>query len=172
MPDLLTHAAIGALLRVRASRSPLVWFVVGSCLPDLASRLFGLGIAAASWIAGFRVSVAVLEATGLAHVPLPYLVLCLLLALLLPRSVRSMAFVNLALGGSLHFALDTLQTHINGGYYLLYPISMRRMELAWIDTADSLAWLPFLAVGVGVVYGVRSWWSRRVRTGTASGGST
>ena len=172
MPDLLTHAGIGALLRVRATRSPLVWFVVGSCLPDLASRLFGLGIASASWIFDFRVSVSVLEATGLAHVPLPYLVLCLLLALLLPRTLRTVAFANLALGGLLHFAVDTLQTHLNGGYYLLYPFSMRRMELAWIDTADSLEFLPWLAVGVGIAYGVRWWWSRRVRTGTAAGGST
>jgi len=172
VPDLLTHAGLGVLLRIRASRSPLVWFVVGSCLPDLASRLLGLGMVTASWIFGFRVSASVLEATGLAHVPLPYLVLCLLLALLLPHTVRSVAFANLSLGGLVHLGLDTLQTHLNGGYYLLYPLSMRRMELGWIETSDSLGLLPYLVPVVVIALGARGWWSRRVRSGTGSGGST
>jgi len=172
VPDLLTHAGLGTLLRIRARRSALVWFVVGSCLPDLASRLFGLGIATASWILDFRVSVSVLEATGLAHVPLPYLVLCWFVAMLLPRTLRYVAFVNLALGGLLHLGIDTLQTHLNGGYYLLYPFSVRRFELAWIETSDSLALLPWLVPVVAIALGSRWWVERRVRRRTAAGGST
>ena len=146
MPDLLTHAGIGVLLRSRAPRSALVWFAVGSCLPDLASRLPGLGLALLSWLTGVPVSLPVLEATGLCHMPLPYLVLCVLVALLLPRPTRTTAFLNLWIAGWLHLFLDTLQRHLNGGYTLLYPFSLRRMELGLIENDASLRVAPLLAL--------------------------
>jgi hypothetical protein len=161
VPDLLTHAGIGLLVRAGAPRSPLVWFVVGSTLPDLASRLPGLGMVLASWLLGFGLPVNVLEATGLGHMPLPYLVLCGLIALLLPEDLRWTAWLNLSLGGLLHLALDTAQTHLVGGYRLLYPFSMQRWELGLIETEDSLALLPWLALVVAVVLAGRAWWSRR-----------
>ncbi len=155
MPDLVTHAGVGVLLRARAPRSSLVWFAVGSCLPDLASRVPGLGLALASWLTGLPVSLPVLEATGLCHMPLPYLVLCGWVALLLPARTRATAFVNLWVAGWLHLSLDTLQRHLNGGYTLAYPFSMRRMELGWIENDASLTVAPVLGLALLGVLGWR-----------------
>ncbi len=164
MPDLVTHAGIGALLRVRASRSALVWFTVGSCLPDLASRVPGLGLALISWLSGVPIPLPVLEATGLCHIPLPYLVLCALVALLLPRPIRGTAFLNLWAAGWLHLALDTTQRHLNGGYTLLYPFSSRRMELGWIENDASLYVAPLFGV---VLLGTFGWRAIRARRAPA-----
>ncbi len=163
MPDLLTHAGIGVLTRSRARRSALIWFAVGSCLPDLSSRLPGLGLALVSWITGIRMSLPVLEATGLCHNPLPYLVLCALIALLLPEHTRRTAFVNLWLAGWLHLAIDTTQRHLNGGYTLLYPFSMVRWELGWIESDASLRVAPLFAgalVAVLALRGLVAWRAR------------
>jgi len=162
VPDLLTHAGLGLLLRCRAQRSPLVWFVVGSALPDLASRLPGLGMALAAYLLDFGLPSNALEATGLCHMPLPYLLLCALIALLLRVDIRRMAFTNLALAGLLHLALDASQTHLVGGYRLLYPFSMVRWELGLIESEDSLSWLPWMALAVVTALAVRWWWARRV----------
>jgi len=176
VPDLLTHAGIAVFARFRAPRSALIWFVAGSCLPDLASRLPGLALAMASWLLGISVPLSVLEATGLCHNPLPYLVLCPLVALCLPAQVRRVAFVNLVAGGLVHLALDTAQTHLNGGYYLLYPFTLRRFELGWIEADASMVVLPYLAVGALAMLGWRFWrFKRSGRSrpgGRATGGST
>lgn len=161
MPDLLTHTGIGALLRVRRPRTALVWFVIGSALPDLASRLPGLGLALVSWITGIQMSLSVLEATGLCHTPLPYAVLCWLVALLLPRPIRATAAVNLLAGGWLHLALDATQTHLNGGYTLLFPFTLRRFELGWVEADDSLMLAPLFAAALATVVGWRWWRDRR-----------
>ena len=176
MPDLLTHVSVGVFVRGRAARSALVWFVVGSCLPDLASRLPGLGLALAAWLMGIQIPLPVLEATGLCHNPLPYLVLCVLVAMCLPEQIRRMALLNLVAGGLLHLALDTTQTHLNGGYYLLYPFSMSRFELGWIEADASLVVMPYLLAGSLLVLGWRLWKVRRSgrsRPGdSGAGGST
>ncbi len=167
MPDLFTHASIGLFARSRAPRSPLVWFVIGSCLPDLASRLPGLGLAALAWLLDLQFPLPVLEATGLCHNPIPYLVLCLLVAMCLPAALRSTALVNLAAGGLLHLAIDTTQTHLNGGYYLLYPFTLRRFELGWIESDASLSVMPYLVTGALGVLGWRLW--RVSRSGRSRG---
>lgn len=163
MPDLITHAGIGVLLRSPARRSALIWFAVGSCLPDLSSRLPGLGLALFSWLTGIQMSLPVLEATGLCHNPLPYLVLCALVALLLPAHTRRTAFLNLWLAGWLHLAIDTTQRHLNGGYTLLYPFSMRRWELGWFENDASLTVAPLFACALVAVLTVRALAAWRAR---------
>ena len=173
MPGLLSHATVGLFIRSRARRSALVWFVVGSCLPDLASRLPGLGLALAAWLVEFEVPLPVLEATGLCHNPLPYLVLCGLVTLCLPMDLRRVAGINLAAGGLLHLGLDTAQSHLNGGYYLLYPFSLERFELGLIESDASLTLLPYLLLGAVVLLGWKLWRSSGNRPGgRAAGGST
>ena len=176
MPDLLTHASVGVFVRGKAARRALVWFVVGSCLPDLASRLPGLGLALAAWLLGVQIPLPMLEATGLCHNPLPYLVLSLLVAMCLPAQIRWIAWVNLVAGGLLHLAIDTTQTHLNGGYNLLYPFTLMRFELGWIEADASLSVLPYLATGALFVLGWRIWRFRRSGRsrpgGRAAGGST
>lgn len=172
MPDLFTHVSVGLFVRSRAPRSPLVWFVIGSCLPDLASRLPGLGLAALAWLLDLRLPLPVLEATGLCHNPIPYLVLCLLVTMCLPEAMRRCALFNLAAGGLLHLAMDTTQTHLNGGYYLLYPFTLRRFELGWIEADASLSVMPYLVVGALGVLGWRLWSFRgRGRSQAAGRGS-
>lgn len=162
MPDLLTHAAIGAMLRARAPWHSMGWFVLGSVLPDLASRLPVLGLVNASSAFGLTVSLPLLEGLSVCHTPLPYLLLCWLVALLVPRAHRAVAWWNLSAAGLLHLALDATQQHLQGGYMLLFPLSITRWELGWVQAETSLKVLPLLAVAVGVVLGVRWWRGRRL----------
>lgn len=161
MPDPLSHAAIGALLRARAPAEPLAWFAVGSVLPDLSSRLPTLGLTALSELAGFEIPLPLLAGLSVCHHPLPYLLLCWLVALLLPRAVRLTAGLNLAAAGLLHLALDATQRHLEGGYRLLFPLSSGQWELGWIDADWSLHALPWLLLVVAGVFGVRAWRWRR-----------
>jgi len=166
MPDLLTHAAIGALVRSEAPRQGLLWFVVGSMLPDVASRLPALGLVTACGWFDFSVPLPLLEGLSVCHTPLPYLVLCWLLALCLPRAVRAVAWINLSLAGVLHLALDATQRHLGDGYRLLFPLVNTKWELGWIDAEASLRYLPLTGAVVLLALGIR-WWRRRRRGGLA-----
>ncbi len=161
MPDLITHAGVGLLLRLPARRSPLVWFIVGSCMPDIAARLPALSLALASAVFGFEISEVWLDATAMLHLPLPFLLLCLLVALLLPISIRRVAFRNMALGGLVHLAIDLTQYHINGGYRVFYPFSMEMFELGWISNEASLDWLPYSAPLFALALLVKIGWEKR-----------
>jgi hypothetical protein len=162
VPDLLTHAALGSMLGVASRRRVLIWLVVGSVLPDLASRLPGLGMALASRLLGFSVSYDLLQSVELGHVPSAVVVLCLLIALLLPAHMRSAVLLGLGCGSMVHLALDTAQRHLTGGYLVLYPLSMKRFELGLVDSEASLDLLPY-TVGAAVVLLVVRWASRRRR---------
>lgn len=157
MPDLITHAGLGLLLRIPARRSPLVWFIVGSCLPDVAARLPALTLALASSVFQFSLSQAWMDGTGMLHLPLPFVLLCLLMALLLPLDIRRVAFVNLALGGVVHLTLDLTQYHLNGGYRVFFPFSMSMFELGWISNEASLDWLPYTVPVFALVLLIKVW---------------
>lgn len=132
MADLVTHAAVGALVKA-ASRGPhAAAFIAGNMLPDILSRLPAL-------VLGYIHQ----------HVPLPHLLLygwnplhmpagmilaAWLLALLFPVPIRRGVFLNLLGGMALHLGLDLLQSHLGVGYALCFPLSHTTYELGWIGS--------------------------------------
>jgi len=158
MPDLLTHAATAYLLkRVLSPRRHLVPFLLGSALPDLVSYL-PLAITSATPVLarelaqGTQVTSTALP-LWIEHVPeffypfhgiLPFLLLCGLLAFLVPAADRRGVFLNLLLGGLLHLGMDLLQVNHHQHSYLLFPFSWRAYSLGWIGTESSLSVAPFL----------------------------
>jgi hypothetical protein len=136
MPDLLTHLAAA---RVPAAclkdRRIGVLLVFGTFLPDLVNK--GL-----YWVtrSGEDFAHPSHSVAGLA-------LLCYLAALFVEESLRRPAFGALLAGGLVHLALDTIKT--NGGFgasELLYPFSLRPMELGWIHPEDVIFLIPFDAL--------------------------
>lgn len=98
---------------------------------------------------------------GVLHVPIPFVLLSVFLALLYPvQSERVSLFRNVCLGGLLHLAVDFLQVHIDGGSYpVFFPFSLKGYELGWVSTEASLDWIPWL---VPIALLAEGWYRRRM----------
>jgi membrane-bound metal-dependent hydrolase YbcI (DUF457 family) len=141
MADLLVHVAssfaVGRPLRDGRLRAILY---LGVCLPDvLYKTLLYLGNAP-SWLC---------EPT---HSPLGLLPFCYVGALLFEEAWRKRAFAALLAGGWLHLLVDLGKNYLGSGVICwAFPFSMRRVELGWYNTEDTVRFmLPALAV-MGVV---------------------
>ncbi len=161
MADLVTHIAVGHLLK-RTSRRPEhpLIFALGACLPDLLGRVPGLLAAGLDNLIGIELAPYFAFGVDALHTPIPYTLCCLFFAYLVQEPQRRMVFWNLTLGGFTHFAVDLPQTHIAGGYRLLFPFSWFELELQWFSTEASLKVAPWLALAA---LGVELWFQRRAR---------
>jgi len=152
MPDLVTHIAVGHILK-RLSPYPgdPYLFALGSALPDLVSRGPVALLLLVEHFVGWEAPGSIMAALPVLHSPLPYTLLCLLWALHLPPPVRTGDFWQLFLGGQIHLLLDTLQRHLDYGQRLLFPFSWSDFEAGWFDTEDSLSVAPYLVVAALIV---------------------
>ncbi|GFK93755.1 hypothetical protein NNJEOMEG_01589 [Fundidesulfovibrio magnetotacticus] len=146
MPDLVTHLCAAQLARRGGERLarrelaefPAACWLLGNCLPDLLARVPGM----------FCTS----RLFQLLHEPVPCLLACYALCMLLPGRLRRQAFAWTAMGSLLHQALDMLQRTVGGpSQFWLYPFSWRSwdMGLFWPDQAILAA--PFLLAAVAAV---------------------
>lgn len=132
MPDLISHLCVAHLARRGGERLarrelpefPAACWYLGNCLPDLLSRVPGMFSAH--------------RAFQLLHEPLPALLSCYALCLLLPLRLRRAAFAWGALGMGLHQLLDMLQKTLGvTGQHWLFPFSWATWNagLFWPDQA-------------------------------------
>lgn len=160
MPDLMTHLATTHLLRRTWECTQGKEFTprhaaslyVGGCLPDFISRMPGVvtGVLHTAGLISrenFIICQYILESL---HAPIPVAIAAYLLALLLPEIGRSRNFMLLAVGSTLHFILDSLQTTLGvSSGALLFPFSWTswHLNLFWPDQAIlSLPWLGAVIV--------------------------
>ena len=140
MPDLFTHLAAA---RVPAAflRDPRLGalLVFGTFVPDLVYK--GL-----YWVAR-----AGDDFGNPSHSLLGLVVLSYLAALFVQPALRRSAFAALLAGGLVHVALDALKHHEGfGSADLLFPFSLRPMEVGWIHPEDVVFLVPAAA---GVLLG-------------------
>lgn len=156
MADLLTHVAVGHILkRLSPHPSHPVLFALGNAAPDLIGRAPGLALYVLETLLKQDMPYSITLGFDAFHMPVSYTLSCLLLAWLLPEAWRKLVFLNLLLGGFLHFLVDLTQTHMDGGYRLFFPFSWVDFELGWIGSEDSLfvaAPLALCALAVEIRY--------------------
>ena len=144
MADLVTHAAIGVLLKVATSRKHAAAFVAGTMLPDLLSRVPSMIFSAA------RVFVDVPELLIYGwdplHMPAGMVVSAYAISMLFVAEQRAGVFVNLLGGMLLHIGVDLLQSHLGVGYPLLFPFSSRAFEFGIIGSEATVPLAIPLAV--------------------------
>ncbi len=160
MADLVTHLAVGVLVKVAVGaasgrRRGLPAFLVGSVLPDAASRVPTIGM---TWLLhrGLPIPEPLIYGFYVLHMPLGLLALCFLLAALFAERERSAAFADLLGGAALHFAVDLLQRHYGPGYMLLYPLSRFSWEARLIGSEDTVFVAPLLAAAAALAWAL-SW---------------
>ncbi len=149
MPDLLTHWASARIpgMFVR-DRRILAFLIFGSFLPDLAAKLPRILV----WTDR--------EFLGPSHSLVGLLLICYAASLFVEERLRKPAFGALWAGGLLHLALDLTKDYV--GIYsagLLYPFSIRKFELRWIDPEDVVLLMPPAAA----VLVLAAWIERRYR---------
>lgn len=159
MADLLTHIAIGHLLK-RVSPWPThpLLFALGTTVPDLVGRAPGLALYLLEVWTKRDMPYIVTLGFDAFHMPIPFTLACLMVAWMVPVDFRRTLFWNLLLGGYLHFGVDVFQSHIDSGYRLFFPLSWVDFELGWIGSEDSLYVAVPLALGA---LGVEVWYRRR-----------
>ncbi len=153
MPDLLTHFTGSYLLKkVIAPKFNMVPFLMGATLPDILAYI---PIVVAGYIPSglFPAWLVKLPYFFLPfHSLFGFFLFSWLWALLFAEEARSGVFINLALGGLLHFVMDALQVQHGELGLLFFPFSWRSVHLGWIETEASLQILPYLVFLAGVVF--------------------
>ena len=144
MPDLLTHILAAQALRrlpeIRRGRlftlRLAAFFLLGAILPDLLNRPFTI-VTGQLWVSWLTMPT---------HTPAGCLLLCYLIAMLVPfQDERKSLFFSLLLGCGLHFGLDILQRHIGGGgYFWLFPFSWHRFQVPLFWPVNAICGIPFL----------------------------
>ena len=132
MADLVTHAAVGVLLKAATSRTHAAAFIAGALLPDLLSRLPSMICSAARVIVD--VPSLLIYGWDPLHTPVGMLLSAYAISLLFVAEQRVGIFWNLLGGMLLHMAIDLLQSHLGVGYPLLFPFSTRAFELGVIGS--------------------------------------
>jgi hypothetical protein len=148
MADLVTHGCVAVLWACLPRRTPpgeahVAPFVLGTCLPDLASRV----PAAAATVARWRWPAIPEEAIHVfapLHMPVGIVLVALLASYAFREEVRPAIARALVGGGLLHLAVDLTQRHLGVGYLLLYPFSTWDVELGWIGSEDTVLAVPVL----------------------------
>ena len=154
MADLISHALSAVLVRGRRTADPvLLWFVTGTILPDLLSRAPFVALRLVQSL-GFIPEYSLQEnwiplGFNFPHTPAGIGLVALLCAVLVPRwlitPLPRLGFALwLSLGGLLHLAIDLLQEHLQAGYFLFYPFSVRAFELGLVRSDGSVLFLPVL----------------------------
>lgn len=169
LADLLSHVLVGHIAK-RLSPWPrgALIFAVGSALPDVVGRVPRIVMGMVDVRGRLAIPPMLYDLWNALHLPIPFLILCALIALAAPARFRRPLWRNLALGGLLHMAVDFTQHHIDPTIYkCLWPFSFQGWELGWVSTEASLAWLPWLAPAALLV---EAWHRRRARGDVAREG--
>lgn len=144
MPDLITHSLVSRLLLCGRLKKYLLFFLIGTILPDVLSRIPNFFIRSCYRCSWF---ITVL------HSPVIVILFILILVLLFPKN-RLGIFLSLTFGMFFHFCLDLFQRHLGGGYYWFFPFSFRFWELGLFWPETSLEFIPYLVLATLIVYGV------------------
>jgi hypothetical protein len=140
MPDWITHIAVAWILctvigfkykQFNPSNTAIV--MVGAILPDFV-QIGSLGI----W--------SFVEPL---HIPIGTLIIAAMISLAFQE--KKMVFLFLILGFTTHYALDLLETSINGGIYLFYPLYWGQYQFGLIPTDDYIITIISLIL-VFIVY--------------------
>lgn len=142
MPDLTTHVAVARLAReipvVRRwlaagspepARAALACYYLGALLPDLVTRPLHILVPSLS------------SHVHVFHSPVCVVLWTIVATALFAPSLRAMAFRTLLAGAATHVAVDLVQRHVAGGYYVWFPVSLDRTTagLLWSDQVVLLA---------------------------------
>ena len=158
MPDLITHIALGHLVRrpldIQHEKRPTMpfrlIFYFGTVLPDILTR---------PWYIIFPETY---EWTLPFHTPLGMLLTCILISLLFAPSLRRRVFINLTAGAFFHFVLDSFQKTLTGNDYWLFPFSWRSygLGIAWADEVMDLlpVWIGLALLMEGSVI----FWNKKI----------
>ncbi len=158
MADLITHACTALLWKGLRGGEHVPAFTAGALIPDLLARLPPIGLTRLHDRLGVDVPEALIYGWMPLHLPAGMLLSSALLALLFPMDARRGVFRALLGGQLLHLGVDLLQHHVTGGYALLYPLSLRGVELGLLGSEDTVVLAPLLALVTGWV-----WWKRRAQ---------
>jgi hypothetical protein len=171
VPDVVTHAAVGFLLKAGTGGGRVPVFLLGSLLPDLLSYVPGAAIA---W---FSQHVWHLPAWSVYfwypfHLPVGVLATSLAVAYLFPEAGRGRVFLELAAAGLLHLLLDLLQFHLGPGYLLLFPFSDKDFEFGLIGSESTVPFALPLAFLAALAWRIRRGRWRPWPSGAELGGKS
>lgn len=153
MPDLVSHVALGySAKKISPWKRGMMWFILGSCLPDLAARGGRTVLKIWANAAGSDYPMNWMTGVGVFHEPAGYAVLCLWMVYLFPRPERELIFSNLLGGGLFHYFLDIFQYHITPGYMPFAPCSSFTFELGLVGTETSLYLVPLWVSVAGLIW--------------------
>ena len=150
MADLVTHAAVGLLLKSVTARRHTAVLIAGTLLPDLLSRLPSMVCSAARVVV--EVPSLLIYGWDPLHTPAGMLLSSYAISLLFVAEHRRGVFLNLLGGMLLHMAVDLLQSHLGVGYPVLFPFSLHAFELGLIGSEATVPLAIPLAILAGVVW--------------------
>lgn len=160
MPDLVTHVALGHILRrpYEALRpdpddaSKRLLFYLGIILPDVLSRpLYILFPGVHDWVVAFHTPAGLLAASGL-------------LASRFEKPFRGVVFRFLAGGGLFHFLTDCFQKQVTGNNFWLFPFSYHNFGYGLFWAGEAMTFAP-VWVGLAVLMEIGLWLFRARRSG-------
>ena len=161
MPDWLTHVLIGwgvanfLVLKRKDFELYKAALIIGSILPDIWHIRILI-----DYVSGINLTWPLYAF----HTPLGAAVVAVLIGLLfLKEKYRKQGTLFLMGGVSIHFCLDLMLNHIEGGHYLLFPFSKQLYELKifWPETFTFL-WIALVFWGISQIL------SKKLNTITAS----
>lgn len=159
MPDLLTHACTGLLLKAATGGRHVGATVLGTALPDLTSRVPIMGIDLLIRL-GVPIPIEVMYPWAVLHMPIANVAACGLVALPFREDQRADVFLWLLVGSALHFLADVFQAHHGEGYFLLFPLTTNTYELGLIGSETTVLYAPALIVLTVVAWAARLGWAR------------
>lgn len=159
MPDPLTHLCSALLPKALTGGRHVGPFAVGAVIPDFGARLPGIALERLS-VRGWPIPDWTMHPWTVLHVPLGAALAAVILALMFPEAERRPVAGWLLAGVAAHFALDVLQFHYEGGYMLLYPVTVTRFECGWIGSEATVPYAPYLAALTLVAWAARLAWNR------------
>ena len=166
MPDLMTHFTASYLLkRAVAPKENMTAFLLGAALPDILAYI---PLVVAGYIPSGSLPAWIKDLPFMFlafHSVIGFFLFSWWAALLFHVDLRRGVFVNLFLGGLLHFCMDMFQVqHAEFSSFLL-PFSWQSFHLGWFGTEASLWGLPFITAAAVIVYSIDIL-RRKVRRGT------
>lgn len=159
MADLVTHTGIGLLVALGLPSRWAVPLAVGSCLPDLVSRVPQILVSVSSRFIPWPDWLSV--AFGAFHTPIGCMLWSLVLGLLARPQDRAVACAGFMVGSVLHLGVDVLQDHHGIGYLLGFPASYHDVELGWIGSEATTPWAGWVLGVACVLWGLRLYRDRR-----------
>ncbi|MDQ7827109.1 MAG: hypothetical protein RDV48_30205 [Candidatus Eremiobacteraeota bacterium] len=143
MPDLATHLLVPYFLNRGLKLKLFLIMLWGAVLPDLLSR-----------VPGFFTDMGIRWFFFAFHTPFATFFMCYGLSQLFHQKIRRQAFLAMALGALIHYMLDLLQFTEANFNILLFPFSMRTVNIGVIWPEDSLYFLPpgLAALAVMLLY--------------------